>query len=603
MNKKSNSQLIVTAVIAVALISYAACILIAMCHDVLITAQDRNMFGGDYVYFSNTIARPFGLFQYIGGFLTQFFYYPALGAGMLIALWTASVFVGIKAFQLKGIWRWLMIVPAACLLTSEVDLGYWIYSLNIPGYWFSQSVAYLCILLLLWAARATPHRLRIIWYVVVGFLSFPFTGWYSYLFTACLALLQFTEDGEKHTHPSWIDGIGILITAAAPFVFYHLIYECVNHAEVLEAGFPFFKTSSDESFRQTMPFFVLIAFTLLCASLGMVSKELSPSKRISRIMVGVFPAALALLSAYYVWASVFKDDNYIYEMQMTQAITNEDWQKVISVAEKTKHPSRTMVMLKNIALMNTGELGERSFELGNSGVDIYNPDSLSINIMHIASPAIYYNYGKMNYAMRWCMESVVPYGFSPFYLKHLVRCAECTGEKALAKRYSDRLHQLLFYKDWTPAKPTAIVKELYTSFSDALDADDNNIERFIMHTFAWPYKKKSPLITELSLFYSMIIRNPELFCTIFYDYAKGYDGEYVPTSYEEAYYLFVAEFPDKIPYRINVRQSTIDNYKNFTNDGNLFANYASSEEVLGQQMFDSWNGTYWWFNAFGRKRY
>ena len=97
-----------TAVIAVALISFAVCVLVGMCGDVLITAQDRNMFEGDSLYFCNTISRPFGLFQYVGGFLTQYFYYPILGAAMLIALWVASVFVGIKAFRLKGLWRWLI---------------------------------------------------------------------------------------------------------------------------------------------------------------------------------------------------------------------------------------------------------------------------------------------------------------------------------------------------------------------------------------------------------------------------------------------------------------------------------------------------------------
>lgn len=603
MNKKEISQLSLTAAIVVALISYAAYILVGMCPDVLITAQDRNMFEGDSMYFNNIIGRPFGLFQWIGGFLTQFFYYPVLGATILIAIWAASVFVGIKAFRLKGIWQSLMIVPVACLLASEVDLGYWVYCLNITGYWFSQSVAYLCMLLLLWAATITPRRLRIVWYVLVGVVLFPFAGWYSYLFTVCLALSQFTKDGEKKTSPSWIDGIGIVLTVAAPFIFYYLFYENINSSDVQEAGFPIFRTTTDESYRQTKPFIILIASTLACPLFGMIKKGNQPSKSFSRIMSVAFPVLVAFVSAYYVWSTMFKNENYKYEMQMTQATMNEDWQKVISVAEKTKHPSRTMVMLKNIALMNTGELGERSFELGNSGEEIYNPDSLNLNIMHIASPVIYYNYGKMNYAMRWCMEFVVPYGFSPYYLKSLARCAECTGEKGLAKRYSDRLHRLLFYKNWTPAKPSAIVQELYDKFPDSLDSDDNNIERYIIQTFGAAYEIDSPLITELSLFYSMIMRDAALFCPAFYKYAKAYDGDTVPTGYEEAYCLFVERFADRFPYRVKVKESTTNNYKQFMDDGNTYSRYATSEKELGQQMFDRWNGTYWWFNAFGRSMY
>lgn len=603
MNKKEISHLALTAVIAVALISYAAFVLMGMCPDVLVTAQDRNMFMGDSMYFNEMIVRPFGLFQYIGGFFTQFFYYPALGASILIALWAASIFVGIKAFHLEGVWRWLMIVPIACLLASEVDLGYWVYVLNIPGYWFSQSIAYLCLLLMIWATRTTPRRYRIVWYVVAGFALYPFAGWYSYLFSTCLALLQFGKDETQKTFPSWIDGIGVALTVSAPFAFYYLIYENINYTEVLEAGFPIFRTTTDKSYHQTMPFVILAAFTIACSVSGIIKNDNAPKNRFSLIMSEAIPVVIAFASAYYVWSNIFNDDNYKYEMQMTQATMNEDWQKVISVAEKTKHPSRAMVMLKNIALMNTGELGERSFELGNSGVEIYNPDSLNINIMHIAAPAIYYNYGKMNYSMRWCMEFVVPYGFSPFFLKNLARCALCTGEKKLSKRYTDSLNRLLFYKDWTPAKPNANTQELYDSFPDALDSDDNNIERYIIQTFASAYKKDSPLITELSLFYAMIMRDASIFCPAFYDYAKTYKGDTVPTSYEEAYCLFVERFPDRFPYRVKVKPSTTNNYLEFMNDGNVHAKYASSQEELGNQMFENWSGTYWWFNAFGRSTY
>lgn len=300
---------------------------------------------------------------------------------------------------------------------------------------------------------------------------------------------------------------------------------------------------------------------------------------------------------------MFQNDNYIYEMQMVQATMNDDWQGVIHVAEKTKTPSRAMVMLKNIALMNTGELGERSFELGNSGVEIYNPDSLNLNIMHIACPVIYYNYGKVNYSMRWCMEFAVPYGFSPYYLRNLVRCAEATGEKKLAKRYMDRLHSMAYYSDWKPSPTSAIVKELHTVFKDALDSDDNNCERYLISTFAKVYKKDSPLITELALFYAIILRDAALFCDSFYDYAKAYKGDYVPVGYEEAYCLFVQRFPDRFPYRVKITQQTADKYKQFMATGNQMAEYMPSDEAIGQEMFEQWGDTYWWFNAFGRHTY
>lgn len=595
MNKQKR-QYLASATVALLLIAYAAYILVGINSDVLITAQDRNIMAGNSLCFSDIIARPFDFFQNIGGFLTQFFYYPALGAGMLIAIWTASFFAGVKAFQLKGAWRSLMIVPLACLLVATVDLGYWIYCLNIHGYWFSQSVAFLCFLLLLWAANATPRRFRIGWYVVAGFALFPVLGWFSYLFAICLALSQFRKDGEKLLTPKLIDIIGVLVTLVAPIIFHALLYQKVPDNDVFIAGFPLFRTFTDESLRPSIPFFILAGAAVIL-SLGRTFPQI---KKVPAFATGLVVGAAA---AFVVWSTMFKDDNYLYEMQMTQATMNDDWQGVIHVAEQTKHPSRTMVMLKNIALMNTGELGNRSFELGNNGMEINNPDSLQVNIMHIAGPYIYYNYGKINYSLRWGTEFSVSYGFSPHFLKVLARCAVATGETKLAKRYTDRINSLLFYGDWKPAPASDIVKELHTIFLDALDSDDNSCERYLISTFSRSRDSDSPLISELSLFYSMIMREPNRFASAFYDYAKLCKAEYVPREYEEAYCLFVDKNPDKFPYRVKISPATEESYSNFWNTGNRYAQYGYDKEGLAEEMFNEWGGTYWWFNAFGRDTY
>ena len=63
MNKLKNMGPAVLVAIALALITYAAYILVGINPDVLITAQDRNPFSGDSMYFAEHIARPFGLVE------------------------------------------------------------------------------------------------------------------------------------------------------------------------------------------------------------------------------------------------------------------------------------------------------------------------------------------------------------------------------------------------------------------------------------------------------------------------------------------------------------------------------------------------------------
>ena len=101
--------------------------------EVFYTAHDRSEFLYGAPFFHTLMQKPFGLMQYVGAWLTQLFFYPALGAGVLVAIWMFIFLVGTKAFWLQGSASALMLLPVACLLTSIVDLGYWVYLSSIRG--------------------------------------------------------------------------------------------------------------------------------------------------------------------------------------------------------------------------------------------------------------------------------------------------------------------------------------------------------------------------------------------------------------------------------------------------------------------------------------
>ena len=103
--------------------------------EVLYTAHDRSEFIYGTPFFHTLLSKPFGLMRYVGAWLTQLFCQPAIGAGVLMAIWALIFIVGTKAFRLQGRASALMLLPVACLLTSIVDLGYWVYVSTIRGYW------------------------------------------------------------------------------------------------------------------------------------------------------------------------------------------------------------------------------------------------------------------------------------------------------------------------------------------------------------------------------------------------------------------------------------------------------------------------------------
>lgn len=595
----------------VAFIAIACYFLLGSFSDVLFTAQDRSTFVASQMFFHDCVIRPFGLMQYVGSYLTQFFYEPALGASLLMAIWTAIYVAGIKAFSLTSRWAPLFVLPLACLLTSIVDVGYWVYSFSIPGYWFSQSVAYLFMLLLLWAFRSTPERWQSLWYVV-AILLFPFMGWIAMLMAACMAIMQIVRRiAERRkgvfTRDNILTTIGFLAAVLSPrLLWYNILYSSIYLPFVMRGGFPVFENSTASSDHQSYPFYILAGLTLLFAMFTYISIAWEKSKVITKLHINhiVIAIPVAVVAFYAVNSQKFDDYNYLAEMRMTRATMDEDWQKVIDEEVAAFEPSRTMVVLKNIALMNTGELGDKSFDIDqNTGIEINNPDKLNINIMFIAGPVVYYNYGYTNYAIRWCMENAVAYGFSPYILKTMARSAAVTGEKELEDRYTSILNKTHFYADWKAPVPTPLVKSLATCQKDILDSDENNCERYVIQNLCKITGSGNPAVQDASLFYSILMRDAGRFWPAFADYCVTHQGQPIPKSYQEAYVMFEEIRPVELPFPVEISESTRNNYQQFWKDGQGYADQGMTKDQVSEMMRTKWGGSYWWFNAFGRELY
>mgnify|MGYP007022111061 CR=1 FL=1 len=79
--------------------------------EVFYTAHDRSEFIYGTPFFHTLLSKPFGLMQYVGAWLTQLFCHPAIGTGVMVAIWLLISCVGAKAFRLKGSAAALMLLP------------------------------------------------------------------------------------------------------------------------------------------------------------------------------------------------------------------------------------------------------------------------------------------------------------------------------------------------------------------------------------------------------------------------------------------------------------------------------------------------------------
>lgn len=546
--------------------------------EVLYTAQDRSEFIFGTPFFHTLMSKPFGLMQYVGAWLTQLCYRPSLGASIMMIIWTLIFYVGTKAFRLQESASALMLLPVACLLASVVDLGYWIYISTIRGYWFSQSVGYLVMLLLLWAAHCTPRKWHLIWYLIAVCI-YPILGWFALLFVLCLA---FTD---KLT---WREYLGLFLLIFTASIWHTQCYSNLRFNDVVMAGFPRFETPMDTSKHLSIPFWVL----------GVVSVFIPICGRY--LAKGFVPVLCAAAGIIFTCTLMFHDRNYIDEMRMVRYASNDNWQAVLQIAEENKKPTSTMVFIKNIALMNEGDLLDRSFKLGNNAVNITNPDTLHVTLLDIASPLVYYNYGMMNEAIRLNFENAIQAGFSPFYLKMLARCALAVGDQKLVERYTTILHHLPFYGNWQPAPVTEKIKELMTCYPDELTGVENS-ESYLVNGISLWYESDSKVASEQALLYAMLRCDSRRFWTSLRHYVKLHLDEQFPLHAQEAYILYMDKAREEKRIMLPVEQSVYERYKRFWATMEKIAKPGVTIEQVGEDMRQEFGDTYWWYNIFGRK--
>lgn len=548
--------------------------------EVLYTAHDRSEYIFGAPFFHTLMSKPFGLMQYVGAWLTMLFCKPVIGTGVLIAIWMCIFYVGKKAFRLQGSASALMLLPVACLLTSIVDLGYWIYVSIIRGYWFSQSVGYLAMLLLLWAARCTPRKWHLAWYLL-GVCTYPVLGWFALLFVLCLMLME---------KPTWRELLGIVFLIFTASIWHTQFYSHLKFDDVMLAGLPRFVTASDKTDHLSLPFWVLGAVSVL---IPLCSRYLSK---------WFVPVVSAVAAIGFTSSQMFYDQNYIDEMRMVRYASNDDWQEVLHMAETHKKPTTTMVMLKNVALMNEGGLLDRSFKIGNICYPIYNPDSIRVSFLDVASPLVYYNYGMMNEAIRLNFEMSIQGGFSPFYLKMLSRCALAVGDDKLLERYTSLLHHLPFYGDWQPAPVTTKVKDLMKCYPDEITGVENS-DSYLVNTISLWYESDYKVASEQALLYAMIRSDSRRFWSALRNYVKLHMDEQFPEHAQEAYILFMDKAPEDKRMMLPVKQAVYDRYKRFWE---ALESRAGNKMTLGkvaESMREEYGDTYWYYNIFGRMSY
>lgn len=528
----------------------AAYLLLLTQADYLHAVAENDLFISGQAFFEETIRTQGGLWTWLGCYFTQFFTYPWLGAMIIVAIWTATYFLLVDAFRLKGWQSLLAWIPVFALLVSVIDIGYWMYYIKMPGYWFSQSISFFTAVLVTWIIVRLS---RIFWKKDIAWAIF---------ILAYFAMCQRFPDFTHRDYSNHLLQIPFIVAPVSVVVL--SLIRCIKWQPRMKWGI------------DIITCVVLIGFT----------------------------TAAYLLS--------FRNANFHAEIRMQAAVEKCDWEGVINEAKEAKNPTDLMVVFKNIALMHTDRLPDM-FKINNCGCLPETGDSLVVRIAHIAGPLVYYHFGQINYAYRWAMENSVLYRPEVRHLKMMTRCAILNHEFDLAAKYLTILSHTTLNSAWVKEYEPMLrsdnlhnneefrcIAPLLNEDVNSLDTDESLPVQWILGHYAGLVNTKNQKQDHLSICAALWLKEEYTFCIQFYNYNKNNPGESMPELYQQA--AIMLGTTENSP--INVQnfpfdQLVVQRYDNFNRDYSSMNEMGIDHQEIGRRMRDVYGDTYWWYYYFG----
>lgn len=574
--------------------------------DTMFFMQDRGWWNSTSLFFKDCTEVPGGLLSWAGAYLTQFFYYPALGTVMLITLWLITFLVAKFSFKVPNEWSFLIFVPLVALLCSEIQLGYWVYILKDIDYVFYHSLGLLAALLLslpFWnllplGDKAKPW-ISLAWIPLVAALFYYPLGIYA-LLAAVLVTIR--------TIHSLKEGAGRVLLLAFTLWLVPLLETAgttlMRPDQPWTYGFRFFALDNLRDCSLEIPFYIALVAPLFFPFIKLIkSKKLWQSQG---IMVLVALAMLFCLSK-----RDFTDYNFHAELRMQRAVEECRWNDVLREAAMVKGPvTREMVMFRDIALINRGEFCAKRYTYNNESIPpVAVSDSIHVRICDQAGDLIYYNFGETIFGIRRAIERCMHYGYSYYTLRVLTQCAIVNGEKDNARKYLRLLSRTTFQKKWVEKMQRFVDDEkllptdehfrmplkLYNEGSELVGVDDKYVELTIMKK--WMYDLTlDPEAQEVALGCAMIMRDQRCFWSQVQQWYNINPGKHFPIHVQEAMLFGVYELKME---GINLSfvkfdQRVIDRYQAFFERINQYSSQGMNEKQIGAALRPEFGDTYMW---------
>ncbi len=583
------SVLLLVAVAAVALVAE---------NNYLYRVQELNLFLCSKQYFADQMAVPAGWLSWCGTMLTQLFYHPWLGIAALVALWGMLISIIKHTFRLSGEWSTWALLPVAFLVISCFHLDYWIYYLKLQGYFFAGTIGSLCMIALVkgyrWVqARNVLAPLYILVAAMVGYVLVGVYGEMALLMMTLLSAFSPLSAKQKALHV----GCAALGGIVFPLICYQWIYCRTALWHVYWVGLPLFCVDGKWHLPYYLPYiYMAVVMLLMC-----VVAHRKPQLRHRGLAIALYILPI-MISVSYVWTGWYKDTNFHTELAMSRAIEQRQYDEALQVASQAHHPTRSIWTMKNIALMNKGQLGNEMYHYPNQSTRSKAP--FDVKMVHTVGKLVYLCYGQANYCYRWCMEDGVEFGWRIEDLVLMLKCSLLNGEDAAARKYVDLLRQTWFYKDLADHYASyihhpervkndpelALVKRLMGT-GNRLTSDNMTATVYLLNHFVH-VKSNDPVLQEQALAWSLQSKDSALIIPQYQEYVRLHPHSAIPTHYQEAAWLLSEQGNEGKLDLSGVTEEVKQSYASFMQAAQQYRGMSLAE--VQNALYPSFGNTYYY---------
>ncbi|MBQ5529423.1 MAG: hypothetical protein IIT99_03120 [Bacteroidales bacterium] len=385
-----------------------------------VNLEQLQLFEGTWAYFAETVSVPGGFSDYLGRFLTQFFYHAWSGALIL-----AGLLVLIRALLRRICTRKDAVIGAATFLPSILLMM--VMCLRFPT--VSLLTAFCLTLVAVLAVKGIRStKARRIWTLILIPVLYLLLGSLAALFAAIVAI-------QEH---NWRFGVVALLVAIACPLVASLIFPYPLGR--LFYGLSYYKV------HVQMPVWPWVAAVMAAAVVALAeSPVLAGNDRTWRAAY----AAVVIFAVPAVLLCSSRNDEQ--SLRYNSLAGKRAWNRIVTEATRRAPKTYGETACLNLALCKTGHLGGHMFEFRQDGPETLLPNENTPHHDGLSTAEIFYQLGMVNNARRYCFEALnaIPdYQKSAPVFKLLAEISLVNENFEMARKYLTSLSHTLFYRRW-----------------------------------------------------------------------------------------------------------------------------------------------------------